>query len=490
LRVILAGYNVDADVISELVGKSGRDDVTPETISAAYARISREPQPVDELRRIARKEVERARRSNRKIIFGMGHHSVGEHAVFNFDIIGVSRLAIEEIEKFRLCSYMEKSQRYIILEDEFVVPREIRSSQLERLFVETANTQNRLYHKLFDRLKENTSTWYSSEDSKVIEGMAKEDARYITSLATAGQLGETINARNLELLLRRFASHELSEVREIGRRMYECVVGVAPSVIIFTEGNDYDQKTYPALKGLSEELVKAATQPTETAAVQLVDHTNNADLVLAASLLHTSTNMSYSRCRELAEKLPYDRKLELVKTACEHMQLYDSVLREFEYIHLTFDLLVSASCFAQLKRHRMATITTQAYDPDLGITIPQSVSDCGMEEEFLTVSKMSEETYHAVLDDAPSVAPYILTNAHRRRVLLGVNARELYHISRLREDTSAQWEIRSLGGKLSELAREVMPLTMVLVGAKDSYPEIYQDVYGKPPRVVKPELPT
>ena len=110
MRILLAGYNVDSTVIDELKAQaSPRDDVTPETLSAAYARISRDPRSVDELRAVARAEVGKARRSNRNIIFKMGHHSVAEHAVFNFDAIGVSRLAIEEIEKFRLCSYTEKS---------------------------------------------------------------------------------------------------------------------------------------------------------------------------------------------------------------------------------------------------------------------------------------------------------------------------------------------------------------------------------------------
>jgi hypothetical protein len=45
--------------------------------------------------------VERARSSNRTIVFGLGHHSVAEHAVFNFDILGCSRLAIEALDPVR-----------------------------------------------------------------------------------------------------------------------------------------------------------------------------------------------------------------------------------------------------------------------------------------------------------------------------------------------------------------------------------------------------
>src|SRR5512137_3132596 len=147
MKVVLAGYNVDSDVLEELMRQApARRDVTPETLSAAYARISRDPRPADVLRAVARREVEKARRSNQAIIFKMGHHSVAEHAVFNFDIIGVSRLALEEIEKFRLSSYTEKSQRYITLGDDFVVPREITEAGTAAEFVQTVRLQNALYH--------------------------------------------------------------------------------------------------------------------------------------------------------------------------------------------------------------------------------------------------------------------------------------------------------------------------------------------------------
>ena len=65
MEVYLAGYNVDTDVLSEL-NKNGneREDITPEVLSAAYARISRDPRPINELRIASRNEVERARRSN------------------------------------------------------------------------------------------------------------------------------------------------------------------------------------------------------------------------------------------------------------------------------------------------------------------------------------------------------------------------------------------------------------------------------------------
>ncbi|NOZ01191.1 MAG: FAD-dependent thymidylate synthase [Deltaproteobacteria bacterium] len=138
-KVLLAGYNVDRDVLDEVVGnRADPPPLTPETVSAAYARISRDPRPVTELRKDSCEDVARARRSMSTIVFKYGHHSVAEHAAFNFDILDVSRLAVESIERHRLASYTEKSQRYIRLGEDFVVPVEVREAGLDSVTMSIA----------------------------------------------------------------------------------------------------------------------------------------------------------------------------------------------------------------------------------------------------------------------------------------------------------------------------------------------------------------
>jgi len=491
MKVILAGYNVDSEVLEDLKKCSPpREDVTPETLSASYARISRDPRPVDELRAVSRKEVERARRSNRNIIFKMGHHSVAEHAVFNFDVIGVSRLAIEEIEKFRLCSYTEKSQRYITLTDDFVIPEEIQKVGMKNVFVKTIMAQNALYHKLLEELKpffleKNKEMAADSKKHALLEGWAKEDARYVTSLAIEGQLGMTINARNLEHMIRRFSSKNLAELKEFNKKIYDLAKKVAPSIILFTEASDFDAKTY----GEVEEKVRQLLGPERksTKPILLVDHTPEADNKLVASLLHTTSSLPYKECLKKARSLKPADKRALVEQTFKHMEFYDFPLREFEYPNLTYDLVVSASCFAQLKRHRVATMTAQNYNPGLGVTVPPSIEEIGAKKEFMEIIEETNRVYSLLREKMECGTEYVLTNAHRRRVLLQVNARELYHISRLREDATAQWDIRGISGEMSRLAQEKMPLTCLLLGGKDVYPSLYQGVFGQPPKFFPPE---
>lgn len=499
MRVILAGYNVDAGVIEELKRNSPeREDVTPETLSASYARISRDPRPVDELRIAARSEVDKARRSNRNIIFKMGHHSVAEHAVFNFDIIGISRLAVEAVERFRLCSFTEKSQRYIVLGDDFVVPGEIERAGLKDTFTAAVKAQNSMYHRLYGALlpvafgscpKEAAG---NPKNRTTIEGLAKEDARYIVSLATEGQLGMTVNARNLELLVRRFASSGLEELRELGRMMQDRVAPVAPSIVLFTEATEFDSGTRPGVAAAAGDagfdMSSGTGKGGRPKAVSLVGHTPDGDERITAALLHGVFGRPYAECLEWAGETGKGGKRKVILEALKRMEFYDFPPREFEHAELVFELVISASCFAQLKRHRMATLTAQPYDIPLGVTIPPAVVEAGLEKDFREVIGKTEDAYGMLAVGAGAeAASYVLTNSHRRRALIKLNLRELYHLSRLREDGTAQWEIREVAAEMSRLARKVMPLSGLLLGGKDAYPELYAGVFGHPPKATPPK---
>ncbi len=490
MKIIVAGYNIDAETIGSLrEGMAAGEEPTPETIAAAYARISRNPLAVDRLRAEARGEVERARRSNRTIVFEMGHSSIAEHAVFNVDVLGVSRLLVEEIEKFRLCSYTEKSQRYVLFQDDFVLPAEIAyDTGLAAKFRETVHGQYRFYHDAYARLREaafrKAGEPGDAAARTMLEGPAKEDARYGICLAMETQLGMTINARNLELMIRRCAAHPLAEAQAFGRSLYEATKDVAPSLVRYTEATDYDLKTRAELRAAAAALIAEGDGEGRGAEygdpVRLVEATPAADERLAAALLHSSSQLSLSRCRGVAAHMGAEAKDALFKTALRHLQAHDTVLREFEYVELLFELIVSAACFAQLKRHRMATMTCQDYDPTLGLTVPPTVREAGMTGAFVENAARAEDLSDEIRKTAPAAAPYILTNGHRKRVLLKVNARELYHMARLRSDRHAQWDIRATVDAMLAAARREMPLTLVLAAGKDAFPAAREALFPSP----------
>ncbi len=474
MKVVLAGYNVDADIISELKQKAGwsENNVTPETLSAAYARISRDPDDITKLREFSRKEVDKSRKSNETIIFGLGHASVAEHAVFNFDIIGLSRLAVEEVQRFRLASFTEKSQRYITLDADFIVPEKIAAEGLEKKFVSVVNLQNRAYETLYEGLKSHLFKKHAAlietpAGARTVDGWAKEDARYAVSLATKSQFGMTINARELEHVLKKFACSNLREIRVLGQKMFELVKDMSPSIIKYVTPALCDSETPKMVRKESSRFMKDICSKPEIM-TKIAYHTPNGDEMLIASILFSSTGFSYEECLERADKMEYAEKYSLVKTALSNRAFYDGVERYFEMADIVFELIVSASNYAQLKRHRMTTQLASDYNIDLGVTIPPNISEIGMERVLLDVMRESEEFYNELKYIAPDERDYILTNAHRRKVLVKINIRELYHFISLRDDDHAQWDIRATAKEMKELAEKVMPLsTMMLCGKSD-----------------------
>lgn len=474
MEVKLAGFNVDKDAIDELKKEypSSKilDNLTPETICASYARISRDPRAISELRADARKDVEGSRKSNKAIIFTMGHKSIAEHARFNFDITGISRRAVEEIEQNRLDSYTEKSQRYITMEGDFIVPKEIQNTPLEPKFLELIELQNDFYKKNLEKItdwhhEQDYSELYSIVNAKeaekqkgVREGLGKEDARYALGLATQAQLGMTVSARTLETLITRLRSSDNEEVKEIGEKLFNEVDGIAPSVIKYTEPSDYFSWTRPELRGFISNLIEhnkkhiKINEHQKTHRVKLFRDLKRDDSIIAG-LIFSSSNLSYNNCLRIVKwGMNQEDKIKLLNQTIKYQEKHDPMLREYELGDRVAEMTMSSSAFAQMKRHRMNTIISQEYNPDLGLTIPESIIQTGLDKELELIGERSNNMYFKLLINGYStpVAEYALTNANRRRILFDANNRQAHAFCMERENLAAQWDIRKTAKEYHE----------------------------------------
>ncbi|MFO7619357.1 MAG: FAD-dependent thymidylate synthase [Thermoplasmata archaeon] len=503
MEVKLAGYNIDSSIIDKVRATESLSDLplSPETIAVAYARISRDSSPVTELRKKAIDDVEAARKSAKSIVFEMNHQSVAEHAVFNFDILDISRLCVESLEWHRLCSYTEKSQRYQELVGDYVLPKEF-EGEARPLFESTMKDQNELYNKAFKVLLEHFKGKYphlleKKWDRRMVEGYAKEDARYAVGLATKAQLGFTANARNLEYLIRRMRANPLSEVNTLGEEFFRLAGNVAPSLILLTDpvvyqkefgrplNDDHFINTHPNASRLASETMKnfdgisPGREYPASGDVKLIDWSEGADRATLQAILHAHSLAPAEACDDAAGKLIRDGGAEaFIQDYLGYSNPWESATREFEFADFTFEVILSSACYGQMKRHRMSSQLVQPYNPELGFTYPPSVIETGLQKEFEQNYRQSSEAYYELTKYSQPAAAYVLTNGHRRRMLIRANARELHHISRLREDTHAQWDVRKVSGDMLSLAREKSPVCLMLAWGKDRFPEKKNDLLG------------
>ncbi|MFH1010819.1 MAG: FAD-dependent thymidylate synthase [bacterium] len=508
LRVLLAGYNVDADVLRDIrheldfiqkeagagmQGDLGASELrrllealhrsasellsgralTPEALSAAYARISRDPKSIPELRRAAREGIAAARKSNDAIIFGLGHASVAEHAVFNLDILGLSRLATEELQAHRLLSFTEKSQRYVTAESDYVVPREIRGTDWEEQFHSEIGKLFLSYQFFFEKLYRGIL----AKEGEAREGVArreqetraKEDARYVLPLATATQMGMTVNARNLEYVVRECAGHELAEMRLLGQRLYEAVRPLAPSLVKYIQPSAFPRLNRSQIaEGRVPEPHAGEVEILAEPQAKLLAATPDGERVVAQALAFRSG------VQIVTESLSED----FWRTVFRGMTQHDPAPREFELATLQFEVKLSASCYAQLKRHRMMTLLPAPCHFGEGVVLPPAIEHADLSEPFANSVRNINEFCTKLAHVNPRAACYCLTNAHVRKALIHVNARELYHMSRLRQDKQAQWEIRQLVSQMVDQARKLWPNLMALTCGKDEFDNQYARFFG------------
>lgn len=434
MKVVLAGFNTDRQFGSD----------TPETISAAYARISRDPRPVWDLREEAAREISGARRSNRKIVFGFGHSSVAEHAVFNLDIGGISRFAAEALQSFRLASFTEKSQRYIRLDSDWTTPGEL-SADAGKAFDNSCRELFGIYGELIDTLL----------TDGVPEESAREDSRYVLPLCTCCQMGMTANARELEHMMRRLGAWPVLELRKLAGEIAGAVVPVAPSLFRHTDPVPVD--FFAAGCSLTPRLVPAR-------GVTMLS--GDTDRRVGVCLLAVREGLPHAKAVALWRGLALDERERLFSDRCAGLGSHDAMPRLWETARFMFELSISSSAFAQLKRHRMATITASAPYAGSGLETPPTFSGTRARKLLSKAGSISERL-SVTLPDA--LRPAILLNAHRRAVLVSMNARELVHFSRLREDAHAQWDIRAKAGEMLALAMRRAPLTLAMACGKSDF---------------------
>ena len=133
-----------------------------------------------------------------------GHTSVLEHAVFTFQVEGISRACLAQLTRHRLASFDVQSQRYVKLDDpELVIPPSIlQDRELTQEVEECMMYSMETYRKL------------------LAAGITAEDARYVTPQAVPTKLIMTMNARELiHFFSLRTCNRAQWEIREMADRM-------------------------------------------------------------------------------------------------------------------------------------------------------------------------------------------------------------------------------------------------------------------------------
>jgi thymidylate synthase ThyX len=359
------------------------------------------------------------------------------------------------------------------LDNGCVYPTKFQSLGFGDEFAALTREQFFLYNHIYETIVADGYRFASSSGKKAVQALenaAKEDARYVTSLATCSQLGMTINARNLNKLIDRLYGHPLEEAQQVGKKLEELMRKVTPSLVRVHRESHVSDAEFVIQNVLDSRIVLKSTCDAYLVAV-----TPSSDQLLAKVVASLFTPISPAA--HVYPSLGDSDSEKIIFSRLKHLEKHDAVPREFELIQYIFDVKVSAACYGQLKRHRMATIIPKKYDLCLGCELPRSFKDIDGIAKFEELRCKTEDLYNKVERWDPHLAEYVLMQAHRRRVIISMNLRELYHFTRLRMDNHAQWEIRQLATEMADIAQAESPVSAMLLGGKDQFDDIYKHFF-------------
>ncbi len=441
---------------------------SPAVIATACAGISHQMKNFQELRK-KYQNLDELINLDKKLI-EMGHKSIAEHMFFNFDV-ELTRLGVEFLEMHRLVSYTEKSQRFTVVKpDAFFIPKELEKiSEVGDLIKEQVN----LYGKALKKIRNDILKKKYGAEWKKYDGKAKENARYCLSLIVTAPLNFSVNGRELEYIICKANSNELHEIRKFGKRLDNELKKKVPEVnhlLKYTSKDNYyseNRKLKDFISGIGFEKNKNF----------YIEFEKNIDEKIIAAILFKNSETNYDVCLKKAKKMNLQNKGKIIKLSLQDMEKWHDAPREWENAYVRFSKPISASCFAQLKRHRIMTLLSQDYDPNLGYYFPEIIEEIGLKEEYKKVYDKDSELMIKLKKAGNSGWQYLTTNGHMKNVYVVMNFRELYHFSRLRQDIHAQDEIRfDTANPLCNFFKD-RSIAGILLGGKHEFEKTKKEIY-------------
>jgi thymidylate synthase ThyX len=435
--------------------------LSEEQIAVIFAMTSRRPEPFDEIQEMVTQE--KAAAFHERWVLNYGHASVAEHAVIHMAVENISRLACDTLEDNRLGSYTEKSSRYQVLPSGYYhVPEEVKDGgALEKYYTATCQRLFERYEQATQALQTYLRTVRPQQEGERdstyglrLRREATDSTRFILPAATLSNVGVTMNARSLEHAIRKLLSAELAEEQTLGEHLKEQGRRVTPTLIKYTDRNDYLVETREAqLQATGGLQVPMAS----TSDASLVHFDPEAEEKVATAFLYHQAHLPYSEVRRRIRDMSTEERGQLIDEALERMGPHDAPIREMEMPYYTFEFVLDYGAYREFKRHRMQTYIAQPATTALGYIAPPLFQEAGLESLFQKSMLISAKGFSAVAQASAPAAQYLITHAHQRRMVATMNLRECYHLFKLRTQPSAHFSLVAVMERALEQARAVHP---------------------------------
>ncbi|MDD5337681.1 MAG: FAD-dependent thymidylate synthase [Candidatus ainarchaeum sp.] len=413
-----------------------------------------------------------------RVLVGYGDDSVAELAGAHVAMENISNIATKFIEDSRIgLSPLEKSTRYVYfdqkdMEGRYRFCREpgIMNSEFSESYEKTCNLLFDTYASLIPKVSKffmerfpKTQELSDRAYSATIRAKTCDILRGLLPASTLTNMGAFGNGRGFEYLLTKMYASDLAEIRNIASALHSELRLVIPAFVKRTDDKygkqhiAYISNTDSAVAGMVSELVKNEKNNFETA-VGLADYDSDAELKVLAAMIHSNSQLSMKRAREIAKSLPKDKAQSLLSAYIgERQNRRHKPYRAFENTYYTFDICANFGAYRDIHRHRVLTQQRQLLNTSLGYDMPKELAEAGYENEFKNAMEAAENAYERIAKKMPGQAQYVVPLAYRLRWYMKMNLREAYHFCELRSVQQGHPDYRKIAQEMYMKIKEVHP---------------------------------
>jgi thymidylate synthase ThyX len=434
--------------------------------------------------------TERQRRSIGPLTFQGGHHTVYQHATFEFSLSGISRQLVWcFLHAFPFYNTEQQSQRYVRLDEiRAHVPPGL-EGEGRALYRRAIGEAWRAYRELTEalvpvahgilaelwRLDARAGRAFGRSVTREAEKKAIETARYVIPIACHTAMVYTVSGIVLHRLRRMAGACDApDEARELVGRMVAEVERLDPSFFREVGEAPLEEHEIPERRAAPPGLGDAAAleafdKSLDGRRSRLVDYGTRAPRVVADAVRHVLGRADLADEEALALALDPAHNPHRLDTL--NVSTHAPVMRALDHAHYTFRKRLSHTADSQDQRHRMVPGSR----PLLSRSVPAGVDV--VEPELIREHPACHARFREAVEAAwdargrllalgvkPEWALYVLPNAVAVRFEESGSLLHLLHKWTMRTCLNAQREIYEASMEEVEQVRAVHPELMRHVG--------------------------
>ncbi len=400
------------------------------------------------------------------LTYAGGHHTVFQHATFEFALEGVSRqLVWSLLHSFPFYNSEQQSQRYVRLDEIRAHVPPALSGEARAVYERAIADAWRAYRELTARLQpialgilselwrlsERQSKAFGRSVKREAEKKAIETARYAIPIACHTAMVYTVSGITLHRLHRMAAASDVpDEARDVVDRMVGAVRAFDPG--FFDEIGEGPLAPHEIVENgvdarpVEPAWLEAFDKSLDGRRARLIDYGANAPAVIADAVRHVLGRADLGDDACLARVLDPAQNRYRLDTL--NVGVHSPLMRALSHAHYTFRKKLSHTADSQDQRHRMVPgsrpLLTRTVPDRPDVVEPELIaSDPGCRALF---RESAEAAWHArarllALGATPAQALYVLPNALVVRFEESGSLLHLLHKWTMRTCFNAQREI-------------------------------------------------